>query len=238
MYGSFLKYFLRLCFAYVYLRLVIPYILFFLRYMFNERVGWDKYVEKPRLVFYGLGLALMHGSYNTFFEPVAIWPAFFNVLNWFVFIGGILLTQSTWTKRFKRVFIPKIKEKLKRKKNFNISVTDDQLKNLYNGLVRYAMIVIDQTKKDDFIKVFTEDWNTHNSKIHFKLDAPSCREFYELFKTHFPNNSITLIDFIERSDTIRKEDGTPYIYSTVKDAKSRTPISKRSNDLKDIFANL
>ena len=33
---------LWLCFAYVYIRLLIPYIVFFARYMFNEPVGWDK----------------------------------------------------------------------------------------------------------------------------------------------------------------------------------------------------
>jgi hypothetical protein len=206
--------------------------------MFNERIGWDKYVEKPRLVFYGLGLALMHGSYPTFFEELEIWPQLLNVLNGFFFIGGITLSQVTWTKRFKNVFIPKIQERLKRKKNFNVSITDEQLKTLYNEMVRYDMIVGEQTKRNDFIKVFTLDWGKHDSKIYLKLDAPSCREFYEIFKTHFLNNSLTLIDFIERSDTIRKEDGNPYTYATVKDAKSRTPVSKRSNDLKKIFSGL
>jgi len=233
-----IKYLLLLCFAYVYVRLLIPYIGFFARFMFNERVGWDKYIQKPRLVFYGLGLALMHGSYSTFFERIEISPQLFYALNWFVFICGIALTQLTWTKRFKNVFIPKIQEKLKRKKNFNVSISDEQLKILYNGLASYDMIIGERTKRNDFVKVFTSDWGTHDFKIYFKLDAPSCREFYELFKVTFPNNSLTLIDFFERSDSIRREDGNPYTYSTVKDAKSRTPISKRSDDLKEIFSDL
>lgn len=233
-----IKYLLLVSFGYVYIRLLIPYVGFFARFMFNERVGWDKYIEKPRLVFYGLGLALMHGSYSTFFEPISILPGFFDILNWFVFVSGIVLTQLTWSKKFKNVFIPKIKKRLKSKKNFNVSVTDDQLKNLYNGLVRYDMIIIERTEIDDFIKVFKENWDAHDSKIYFKLDAPSCREFYELFKVNFPTNSLSVIDFFKRSDTIRREDGNPYTHSTVKDAKSRTPISKRSDDIKTIFSNL
>ncbi|MFS4469255.1 hypothetical protein [Maribacter sp. 2210JD10-5] len=233
-----IKYLLLACFAYVYVRLLIPYIGFFTRFMFNERVGWDKYIEKPRLVFYGLGLALMHGSYSTFFERIEILPQLFYTLNWFVFICGIALTLLTWTKKFKNVFIPKIKEKLKSRRNFNISITEDQLKNIYNSLVRYDMIICERTEIDDFMKVFKEDWNAHDSKIYFKLDAPSCREFFELFKVNFPKNSLTVIDFFKRSDTIRREDGNPYTYSTVKDAKSRTPISKKSNELQSIFYNL
>lgn len=232
------KYLLLACFAYVFVRLLIPYIGFFTRFMFNERVGWDKYIEKPRLVFYGLGLALMHGSYSTFFEPISILPQFFYILNWFIFISGIALTQLVWTKKFKNVFIPKIKEKLKSKKNFNVSITEDQLRNIYNGLVRYDMIIVERTEQSDLIKVFTENWNAHDSKIYFKLDAPSCREFYELFKVNFPTNSLTVIDFFKRSDTVRREDGNPYTYSTIKDAKSRTPISKRSDELKEIFSSL
>lgn len=233
-----IKYLLLLSFAYVYIRLLIPYVGFFARFMFNEPVGWDKYLEKPRLVFYGLGLVLMHGSYSTFLEPDITLSTFFYALNWFVFISGIFLTQITWSKRFKNVFIPKIKQQLKRKKNFNVSGTNAQLTDLYNGLVRYDMIITEETQEEDFINVFREDWHIHESKIYFRLDAPSCREFYELFSLYFSENTLSIIGFFKRSNTIRREDGKPYAYSTAKDAKSRTPISKRSDDLKAIFSSL
>ncbi len=232
------KYLLLLCFGYVYVRLLIPYVGFFARYMFNEPTNWNKYIEKPRLVFYGIGLLLMHSSYSTIMEYASDPSSFFYISNWVIFLGGIVLSQITWTEKFKNVFIPKIKEKLKKQHNFNISTTNDQLKELYNSLINYDMIIAERTDRDDFIKVFIEDWNTHDSKVYFKLDAPSCREFYELFKVTFPKNSLTLIDFFKRSDTIRREDGKPYKYSTVKDSKSRTPISKKSNELKAIFSNL
>lgn len=229
---------LWLCFACVYIRLLIPYIVFFARYMFNEPVGWDKYIERPRLVFYGIGLLLMHGSYTSLLKYSDNPKSFFFLANVFIFFGGILLSQITWSERFKNVFIPKIKEKLKKQDNFNISITKNQLQKLYNGFVQYDMIHSEQTNLDDFIDVFLKDWHTHNSKIFFKLDAPSCREFYELFKLNFPTNSLSLIDFFKRSDTIRRKDGKPYKYSTIKDAKSRTPVSNRSEELKTIFENL
>ncbi len=238
MQDNLIKYLLPLCFAYIYVRLLIPYIGFFARYMFNEPTQWDKYIEKPRLVFYGIGLLLMHSSYPPILRYASEPVGFFFISNCFIFLWGIALSQITWTKKFKNVFIPKIKEKLKKKNNFNVSATNGQLENLYNGLVRYGMISMERTERDDFIKAFKKDWRTHESKIHFILDAPSCREFFELFKATFPENSMTIIDFFKRSDTVRREDGSPYKYSTVKDAKSRTPISKKSDELKAIFSNL
>ncbi len=235
---DFIKYLLLASFAYVYVRLLIPYVGFFARYMFNESTQWDKYIEKPRLVFYGIGLLLMHSSYSALLEYASDPSSIFYISNWVIFFGGIVLSQITWTDKFKNVFIPKIKEKLKKQHNFNISTTIDQLKDLYNSLVTYDMIIAERTDKDDFVKVFIEDWNTHDSKVYFKLDAPSCREFYELFKVTFPKNTMSVIDFFKRSDTIRREDGKPYKYATVKDAKSRTPISKRSKELKTIFSRL
>ncbi|WP_120714428.1 hypothetical protein [Ulvibacterium marinum] len=236
---DFIKYLLLASFAYVYVRLLIPYVGFFARFMFNESTQWDKYIEKPRLVFYGIGLLLMHGSYSALVDTSqSQLTSLLYPLNWFIFLSGIMLSQITWTKKFRNVFIPKIQEKLKKKNNFSLSATNDQLKELYRGLVNYDMILTEKTDKDDFIKVFKEDWYSHQSKIHFKLDAPSCREFYELLKVTFPKNTMSVIDFFKRSDTIHREDGKPYKYSTVKDAKSRTPISKKSEELKTIFSRL
>ncbi len=54
MQDNLIKYLLLLCFAYVYVRLVIPYIGFFARYMFNEPTQWDKYMPEARAVFGGI----------------------------------------------------------------------------------------------------------------------------------------------------------------------------------------
>ncbi len=122
-----IKYLLLACFGYVFLRLLIPYVGFFARYMFNETLGFDKYVERPRLVFYGIGLVLMRTSYSSFLEYAKDPSSFFFIGNCLIFLGGIAMSQIIWSKRFKIVFIPRIKEQLKRKNNFNISCTNAQL---------------------------------------------------------------------------------------------------------------
>ncbi len=231
-----IRYLLLCCFAFVYVRLLIPYVSLFARFMFNEPFKWDKYVEKPRLVFYGLGLALMHGSYPSFFNQATIFPDFLHLLNWFIFIGGFVFTLLTWTKWFEKIFIPRIKERLRSPQNFNISITESQLGKLYDNMVRYDMIVMDKTSKDDFIQCLLKDWDEHDSKIHLKLKNPACKEFYELFKMTFPKNDLQLIDFIKNSNVLRREDGQPYKYDTVRNALTRNRISKRSEELDAIFA--
>ncbi len=231
-------YLLIFCFTYVYVRLLIVYIKVFTRFMFNEPTKWDKYIEKPRLAFHILGLALMHISYPEILKYFNSPYHIFHFLNWFIFLGGMSICHSTWSKRFKNIFIPSIKKKLKSKRNFGISISRQQLSALYNELVRFDMIDIESTTYDDFEKVLLLDWKAHTSKIHFNLDAPSCREFYEFFKTKFPNNSLSLTDFFDRSGGIRRDDGKTYTYTTIKNAKSRTPVSKRNDDLKVIFSNL
>lgn len=235
MQGDFIKYLLLLCFAYVYVRLLILYIKVFARFMFNEPTKWDKYIEKPRLAIYGIGLLLMHVSYPEIIKYFITPYHIFHFLNWFIFISGMIICHSTWSKKFRNVFIPSIKKKLRPRTNFGISISERQLQKLYDELVRFDMIDMEHTKSEDFEKVILLDWDLHSSKIYFNLDAPSCREFYELFKTKFPNNTLSLIDFFDRSNTIRRTDGSAYAYDTIRNAKSRTPISKRSDDLKAIF---
>lgn len=238
MHNNFIKYLLLLCFAFAYVRLLIPYIGFFARFMFNEATNWNKYIEKPRMVFYGIGLLLMHSSYSSILEYQSQSTGFFFISNFLIFLGGILMSQITWSKKFKSIFIPSIQKKLRSRRNFDVSISERQLQKLYDELVRFDMIDIERTGNEDFEKVFLLNWDTHSSKIYFNLDAPSCREFYELFRIEFPKNALSLIDFFDRSNAIRRTDGSAYAYDTIRNAKSRTPISKRSDDLKVIFSNL
>ena len=237
--GLLVKYIMLSCLALVYIRLLIPYIGYFARFMFNEPSGWDKYVEKPRLVFYGAGLIMMHSNYSSVLEYSNQPSDFFFYASCFIFLGGMAMSLVSWSKRFRSIFIPKIKEQLKpRDNNFRLSASKGHLGALYDELVRYDMIVHERTSKEDFINVLTKDWKTHYSRIYLKLDSPSCREFYESLKQNFPKNSLTLIDFIERSETICREDGQSYNYNTVKNALYRTQVSSSSDDLKAVFSRL
>src|SRR5690606_11090926 len=158
-----------------------PYIGFFARYMFNETVGWDKYIEKPRLVFYGIGLLLMHISAKSILLDSPKSLSAIVVLNWALFLFGTYFCLITWSKRFVNVFIPRIKKQIRPSNNFNIAVTVNQLERLYEEMIGYDIVIKEKTKVDDFVNCFLLDWQEHNSKIYFRLDSPSCREFYDLF---------------------------------------------------------
>ena len=219
------------------MKLLYPYGILLVRFVFSEPFIWNKYIEKPRLFFLGLGLILMHFSFSNIYEYWKTPKTFYFISSIMVFVIGIVLTQITWSIKFKRIVIPKIKEKLKSPKNFNISTGESQLGKLYDNMVRYDMILLDKTSKDDFIQCFLKDWGEHKAKIHLKLKNPACKEFYELLKKTFPKNTLRLVDFIKNSDLLRREDGLPYNYNAVRNALTRKKISKRSEELDAVFAS-
>ncbi|MEL6305218.1 MAG: hypothetical protein AAFQ20_10550, partial [Bacteroidota bacterium] len=100
----------------------------------------------------------------------------------------------------------------------------------------YDIVIMDKTSKEDFIRCFLMDWGEHDAKIYLKLKNPACKEFYELFKLTFPKNNLQLIDFIKNSDILRREDGQPYNYDTVRNALTRNRVSKRNEELESVFA--
>ncbi len=101
-------------------------------------------------------------------------------------------------------------------------------------MVRFDLIDQEATSLIDFKKVLLKDWDSHHSKIHLKMDGPSCREFYDHLKKTFPNNSMTLKNLIT-SGVILRQDGRNYNYNTLKNAPTRSPISKQHESLKVVF---
>ncbi len=119
--------------------------------------------------------------------------------------------------------------------NFNISISDFQLRKLYNELVRYQFIIDNLTSYEDFYNVLKKNWDAHNSLLHFNFDAPSCREFFENLKTNYSQSKLSMIDFFDRSNLIKRADGKNYNYNTIRNSKIRTPISSKSEMIKSIF---
>ena len=104
-------------------------------------------------------------------------------------------------------------------------------------MLRFELIDQEATSLIDFKNVLLRDWNRHSSRIHLKMDGPSCREFYDHLKKTFPKNSMTLKNLIT-SGVILRHDGRNYNYNTLKNAPTRSPISKQHEILKIIFKNL
>ncbi|WP_424495347.1 hypothetical protein [Salinimicrobium sp. GXAS 041] len=233
-----IQYLASLCFIYTYGRLAIHIVPEILHHFLNEPIQWNKNLEKPRLLFHLVGLGVMHlvfYSYNSIEHS----NLFFQILIPAVFIPGFLFCHFSWTEKFKVSFTGTPKKIIKRSpENFNISISERQATELYNELVRYDLIDQDKTSLEDFKNVLLKDWKSHQSKLHLKMDGPSCREFYDYLTKTYPNNNMTLKNLFITSGLVLRPDGKPYNYNTIKNAPTRTPVSKENKSLKKIFKKL
>ena len=152
---------------------------------------------------------------------------------------GFLFCQLPWTEKFENTFVPKVTmSTAKSSENFNISISDLQLIQLYNELVRFDLIIQDLTSLEDFRNVFLRIGREHNSKLHLKMDGPSCREFFEQLAQNFPSNTLKLKDLFITSGLILRPDGKKYNYNTLKNAPIRSQVSKNHEALVHIFKKL
>ncbi|MGI0107987.1 hypothetical protein [Salinimicrobium sp. WS361] len=223
---------------YVYGRFVIHIAIPIFHYFLVEPFDWQKQVEKPRIFLHLTGLSFMHLMVysNSSLENKGI---LIQVIIWLTFILGFLFCQFTWTEKFQNTFVPKVtRSTAESSQNFNISISDLQLIQLYNELVRFDLLNQDLTALEDFRNVLLKDWKEHNSKLHLKMDGPSGREFFEQLAQTFPNNSLSLIDFFDRSKLIVRPDGKRYKYNTIKNAPTRSSQSKKHFELRQIFSKI
>jgi hypothetical protein len=229
------QYLANLSFIYTYGRLAIHFAPKLFCYFFNEPIAWQQQVEKPRIFLHLIGLGFMHlmAYANSFLENTGL---LIQLILWLTFILGFHACQFTWTKNFEVTFAQQLKgSTAKSSENFNLSISDLQLIQLYNELVRFDLLNQDLTTVEDFKNVMRKDWKEHNSKLHLKMDGPSCREFYEYLVKTFPSNTLTLKGFFNSSQLVLRPDGNTYKYNTVKNAPTRSNYSKRHADLNKIF---
>lgn len=223
-------------FFYIYSRLTLHYAPFAINYFFNSNVEYCKSIERPRILFHFTGLFFMHLVYSFNKLPFkSSWGI--QLITYAVFILGAYFCTITWGKKFKETFsgnslIKKISPQL----NFKLAISDFQLIQLYNELVRFDLLNQDKTSLNDFRSVLMMDWDAHDSNIYLNMDGPTCREFFDLLIITFPNHSITLKNFFITSGLILKPGGKTYNYNTLKNALIRTPVSKKHKELTSIFS--
>lgn len=206
--------------------------------MLNQKFIWKAKLEKPRILFLLVGLGFMHLMIHAN-QTVASQDYFTLSITIIVFSLAFFLSHLSWTKRFENFFAKKMDLPTQQaSKNFELRISELQMNQLYNELVRYDLVKQDKTSFLDFKNVLTKDWESHSSKIYFKMDGPSCREFFFHLVQTFPNNSLSLRDFFDRSKLIVRPDGKPYKYNTIKNAPTRTPVSKHHETLSSIFKKL
>jgi len=162
-----------------------------------------------------------------------------HLLALIVFTLGVFFCLISWGEKFKSSFSEKAKIKAdKGIYNFNLSIPDFQINQLYNEMVRFELIDQEKTLITDFKNVLLQDWNSHSSKIHLKMDGPTCREFFDHLVKTFPNNLMTIKNVFITSGLILRPDGKTYNYNTLKNAPTRSPTSKMHITLTSIFKKL
>ncbi len=232
------KYLTTLGFIYIYGRLILHYGEMLWAYMMNERILWNIKIERPRILFMGLGLGVMHLAV---YSRYSIESDEFLVLgiSFLVFLAGFFLSILPWTDKFKNSMqSQKPAGSLKKDKNFNLNISEGQAQKLYHNLMRYDLLNYDQTSLQDFRNVLTKDWDAHNSKIYFNMDGPSSREFYKFLSQTFPSNTMTIKNLFITSELVLRANGKKYKYNTLKNAHTRTPFSKNNQALDSIFKEL
>lgn len=226
-----------LAILYLYGRLLLHYGTVFIRFMVSDQYVWKLNIERPRVLYNLAGLGFMHlmlyaytgpGSQNYLFQSITV----------VIFSLAFFLAQMAWTEKFESKFEVKKSHQSKKINNFNFKISESQVQQLYNELTRYDLLCPEKTNLEAFKTVLTKKWDCHNSKIHLKLDGPSSREFYENLVKTFPNNASTLKNFFETSGVIVRANGKPYKYNTIKNAPTRTPVSKHFETLTKIFNRL
>ena len=227
-----------LAFIFIYSRLAIHYAPAIFFYFINSDSGTTEYLEKPRILFHFIGLGFMHLMFS-FHQTYKSFDLSLHILSFLVFSLGAFFCHISWGKKFKKSFKEKLKIKTpKALNNFNLSISDFQINRLYNDLVRFDLIDQEKTSIEDFKKIFLEDWNSHSSKLYLKMDGPTCREFFDYLVKTFPNNSMTLKNLFITSGLVLRPDAKKYNYNTLKNAPTRSPLSKMHVTLTSIFQKL
>ncbi|MDT0644550.1 hypothetical protein RM553_17045 [Zunongwangia sp. F363] len=231
-------YLASIAFIYTYGQLALHFAPKIFYYFLNEPFAWQKQVEKPRIFLHLIGLSYMYLMVYSY-SSLGNRGIFIQLITWLAFILGFFSCYFTWTEKFQVSFQSQLKKNATRSsENFNLSISDSQLGGLYNEMIRHELIDQDRTTVEDFKNVLLKDWKSHDSKLHFKMDGPSCREFYDHLTKKFPNNTLTLKNLFINSGLIFRPDGKKYNYNTLKNAPTRTHVSKQHEVIINIFQKL
>lgn len=112
--------------------------------------------------------------------------------------------------------------------SYDIKLEDGIINELYKELRRYDFIFIEETSKEDFLKVLKSDWNSHSSVVHFKMNNLEFSHFIDVFCQTF-NTKIPFTK-IEFAENIKNKNG--YIKSSsIYASKSQSKYPSESLDI-------
>ncbi|MDI5951268.1 hypothetical protein [Flavobacterium yafengii] len=105
-------------------------------------------------------------------------------------INGVLVEYENYLEKLQsqihdRVIVLNKSKNENRKGNFQISTDSTDLRKLYHGLEKFMFINQNKTSLNQFIEVFENDWESHNSIVYFEMDNILFKYFIELLETYF-----------------------------------------------------
>lgn len=216
--------------------------------MWNNPIGWDKYVEKPRLAMLSILIPAIIGSfyclYSIDFEASPLNIILILGLMMSVLLMAFILFISMDNKRIKGVVTPRFEILKSKGQKYHIGVSKIHTTNLellYNGLKKYDLIDIDKTSNKYFVSALTNSRENPDSKIFFtkNMDGVSARHFYDLLRGKFKKDSVKSIEyFFDDSNRIFKYNGEKYKPNTLYDYGSKASNCKRAEELNDVFNNI
>ena len=123
--------------------------------------------------------------------------------------------------------------------NYDLSIDDKILYQLYRELERNEFIDPIETSNNQFVEVLKKDWNCHESIIHFKMDNIQLNFFLINLKKYL-NIKLSLTK-IEYANNIYNKNGKPKAYSvssSYSESTRKGTEPKRKKDIISIFEKL
>jgi hypothetical protein len=123
--------------------------------------------------------------------------------------------------------------------NYLISFENGVLKKLFYSLEKFMFIDQNKTSLIQFIEVFENDWDSHNSIVYLEMDNILFKYFIDYLETYF--NSKIQLSTIEYSAKISNKNGlikAGAIYSSIAQYRKYTKEREDIEKLKSIFENI
>lgn len=231
------KVFFVLLYAYIAFRL-FKYFKIYTLYMLNEKFVWDKEVDNPRLYVHSLFLPVSLIFCSQVLKEEELSPIIIGVKVFFFLVSVLMIwfCHFTWNEKFETIFLPKIKETIKRKssRNHTFDLDKEFVNYIFNEFLKFELLP-DGTKFEEFhdALIFSEE---RNIKIKFNMTAIEFRCFFDLLKSK-SRKKVFLTSYIKGNSMIYTKNGEAYKYDTLKDCKLEKANSEKAFILKEIFEN-
>lgn len=229
-----LKITFSILYIYVIGRLLWQYFFIYTAYMFNQKVYWNKNVEKPKLCVYSIFIPASFLFYKALIKSYHL-TSLVILRQCIYFSAGVILIffcHYTWTQKFELWLIPKITKVISEKsiKRNVFEIEESFLKQLYERF-RIRGFIDEDVSYNNFHKVIIFEENDPKVKVDFNLKGTEFKHFFDLLQ-NISKQKVDFKPFIEKNNMIYNSKAKRYNYNTLKDyGKSNSKIAEIIDDI-------